>query len=319
MSGNTFNWCFIGAGPFARSAAMELTFIRNRSHKIVSVYSENKLEAGSFVAFYGGKSYSTPDEAIALDEVDAVYISLEDVSKHYDLALKCLDLKKPVLIEKPMTLNCEQAISLFDRAKQDGIYLSTTSWSWFLPVFNQIKEWIANGDIGEVKKCDIVYSHPNNPSKNSDNPMSTLISVGTFPLSCCGRIFGAPSEISCTATSFENGVDTGDKITLTYDDGVVCNIELSLKKFLGRENATITGTNGIITLPLFHQVVKAKLMSSTKMESSLNFQRNSSSFDIVAKEIGDGLVHSEFLAPDDVLRVIKMIDECKKQVDAQIK
>ena len=60
-------------------------------------------------------------------------------------------------------------------------------------------------------------------------------------------------------------------------------------------------------------------MSSTKMESSLNFQRNSSSFDIVAKEIGDGLVHSEFLAPDDILKVLKMADECKKQVDAQMK
>ena len=307
MSGNTFNWCFIGAGAFARSAAMELTFIRNRSHKIVSVYSDSKLEAGSFVAFYGGKSFDTPDEAIGLESVDAVYISYEDVSKHFELAMKCLDMKKPVLIEKPMTLNYEQASTLFNRAEQEHIYLNTTTWSWFLPVFNQIREWIENGDIGEVKKCDIVYSQPNNPLKNNENPLSTLISVGTFPLSCCGRIFGKPEEIICTATSMENGVDMGDKITLKYPGGVVCNIDLSHRKFLGRENATFTGSNGIITLPLFHQVVKAKLMSSTKIESSMNFQRNSGPFDIVAKEIAEGLTHSEFLTPDNVLLVIKIV------------
>lgn len=317
MAGNTFNWCYIGAGAYARSTAMELTFIRSRSHKIVSVYSDNKSEASSFVAFYGGKSFDTPEEAIGLDEVDAVYISEEDVSKHYDLAMKCLDLKKPVLIEKPMTLNYEQASELFKRAEEENIYLNTTTWSWFLPVFNQIRDWIDNGDIGEIKKCDIVYSQPNNPMKNDEKPLSTLISVGTFPFSCCCRILGAPQEVSCTATAMENGVDLGDKIVLKYSNGAVCNIDLSQKKFLGRESATFTGTDGIITLPLFHKVVKAKLMSSKKIESSTNFQRNSGPFDIVAKEISDGLIHSEFLKPEDILSVIRLIDECKKQVDNQ--
>lgn len=314
MALNTFNWCFVGAGNIARSVAVEMTAIRSRSHKITAVYDKERMEATSFALFYGGLVYDSLEDAVMAPDVDAVYISEEDVELHYELAKKCLELNKPVLVEKPLTVNLESAKKLYELSAEKNIYLSSTTWEWFKPVFAKIREWIAEGYIGEVKKVDIKYAKPNNPLKPmSENTVGAIISVGTFPLTYCTNIFGVPDEISCKAEKNEKGMDISDKIILKYKEGFTCNIDVSLKNYSGREAATITGTDGIISVPLFHQYIRAKLMSNTKKETSRNFQKNVTSFDIVANEINSGMKVSEFLPPENVLNVIKIIDQCKNK------
>ena len=212
-----------------------------------------------------------------------------------------------------MTTDYELAAKLYEMAKENDIYFSSTTWEWFKPVFAKIREWIAEGSIGQVKKVEIKYAKPNNPLKSLNNDKAgALANVGSFPISYCTNIFGVPEKVVCVAKKDDNGVDVGDKITLSYD-GFDCFIDISFKNYSGREAATIAGTDGIISVPLFHQVVRAKLMSNKKNDSTRNFQKNVNSFDIVAQEINDGLKVSEFLPPENVLNVIKIIDECKKQ------
>ena len=312
MSSNNFNWCFIGAGNTARSVAVEMTAIRSRSHKIVSVYDREKMEATSFALFYGGLVYGTIEEAVSAPDVNAVYISEEEIDLHYEIAKKCILLKKPVLIEKPMTADYSQASELYELAKENDVYFSSTTWEWFKPVFAKIREWIAAGYIGDIKKVDIKYAKPNNPLKPlSANKAGALVSVGTFPITSCTNIFGCPLSVECTS-EYDNGIDISDKLILKYD-GFNCNIDISYKNYSGRETATVTGTEGIISVPLFHQFIRAKLMSNSKRETTRNFQKNVNSFDIVANEINSGMKVSEFLPPENVINVIKIIDQCKNK------
>jgi len=312
---NTFNWCFIGLGNVARKVALELNVIKGRSHKIVSVYSDNPSEANSFSMFYGGKVYSDMDQAISDPDVEAVYISDVSITRHYEIALKCIELKKPVLIEKPIFINEKQALDIFARAKENGVYVSSTTWNWFYPIYSKVKEWIGDGEIGDVKKMDIHFSKRNNDASlmTLESGSGALIELCTFPFSYCNNVFGYPDSIICDAKKTESGVDETSKITLKYAQGFDCIITVSLKHFVGRDNATITGTDGMITVPFFQQLVRAKLMSTRKRDTSNFVKTNFSTFDIVAQEIKDGLVESEFLPQENIIKVLRMIDECRRQ------
>ena len=316
---DTFNWCFIGAGPLARTVAGEMALIRGRSHKIVSLYADDKSDAKSLSVWYGGKVYDTIEEAVNADGVDAVYISTPN-STHYEIAKKCIELGKPVLCEKPVATSYEQACELFELAEQNGVYLTEAVWVLFNSVAKKVVEWINNGDIGEVKKVDLRFTFRNSRFYQAPLCMSkelgggTLFEVGTVPLCCCYNILGEPETIKCEGKVNEEGVDTEETIVTTYKGGVECTVHLSVSNYTGRENATITGTKGMIVIPLFNSTIKAKLITPVKRDSSGNFPSVMNVFDLVADEIRDNKITSSFVRKETILGVIKIIDECYKQL-----
>lgn len=316
---DTFNWCFIGAGPMARTVAGEMALIRGRTHKIIAVYADDKSDAKSLSAWYGGKVYESVEEAVTAEGVDAVYISTPN-STHYDYVKKCIELKKHVLCEKPLALSYEQANELFELAAENGVYITQAIWVLFNSVAAKVVEWINNGDIGTVKKVDLRFTFRNSRFYQAPLCMSkelgggTLYEVGVVPLACCYNILGDPETINCTGKVNEDGVDTEEQIYTTYKDGVECTVHLSISNYTGRENATITGTKGMIVIPLFNSTIKAKLITPMKRDSSGNFPSVMNVFDLVASEIHDGKLTSDFVKKDCILGVIKIIDECKKQL-----
>src|SRR5690606_40442322 len=54
--------------------------------------------------------------------VEAVYISTPH-TLHYEQAMACLERKIPVLCEKPMTINLDQATMLIEAAKANETFL----------------------------------------------------------------------------------------------------------------------------------------------------------------------------------------------------
>ena len=303
----------------ARTVAGEMALIRGRSHKIVSLYADDKSDAKSLSVWYGGKVYDTIEEAVNAEGVDAVYISTPN-STHYEIAKKCIELKKPVLCEKPVATSYEQACELFELAEQNGVYLTEAVWVLFNSVAKKVVEWIDNGDIGEVKKVELRFTFRNSRFYQAPLCMSkelgggTLFEVGTVPLSCCYNILGEPETIKCEGKVNEDGVDIEEKIVTTYKDGVECTVHLSVSNYTGRENATITGTKGMIVIPLFNSTIKAKLITPVKRDSSGNFPSVMNVFDLVADEIRDNKITSSFVRKETILGVIKIIDECRKQL-----
>lgn len=316
---DTFNWCFIGAGPMARTVAGEMALIRGRSHKIVSVFADNKSEADSLSKWYGGKVYETVEEALSVPDIDAVYISTP-ISTHYDYVMKCIDFKKPILVEKPVALSYEQANEAFNKAEENGVYITQAIWVLFNNVAKKVVEWIDNGDIGEVKKVDLKFTFRNSRFYQAPLCMDkklgggTLNEVGIVPLSCCYNILGEPETIICTGKVNDDGVDTEEVIHTTYKSGITCDVNLSVSNYTGRECATITGTKGMIVIPLFNSTIKAKLITPTKRDNSGNFPSVMNEFDLVAEEIKAGKTSSDFVKKECILGVLRIVDECKRQL-----
>lgn len=319
MAKNTFNWCFIGTGSMAKIAARQMALTRSRSHRIVSVFSKLKEDSDKFVLWFGGKAYDSLDDAILADGVDAVYIATSHDS-HYELAKRCIELGKPVLVEKPFTINSKQAEELFNLAEEKNLFIDEAMWTWFSPIARKVREWVVTGEIGDVKHVEIKYAMASSkfyraPRKLDKNlGGGALLDIGVYPLSYCYNIFGKPCEIICKGDLNEDGIDNGEKITLKYENDLTCNLSISLTTFEGPENAVITGTSGVITIPLFHQAVKATLISDTKRETTRSLTTYMTEFDVVAEEIRAGKLTSELVPKENVLGVMRIMDECRAQM-----
>ncbi len=82
-------------------------------------------------------------------EIDAVAIATP-VFSHWELAKKCLEAGKHVLIEKPMASNSEQCIDLIETAKKYDRVLMIGHTFEYTAAVNKAKEIVDSGELGEI-------------------------------------------------------------------------------------------------------------------------------------------------------------------------
>ncbi|KEI97147.1 hypothetical protein N494_12850 [Clostridium botulinum A2B7 92] len=83
-----------------------------------------------------------------IEEVDAVIIATETIY-HYDIAKFCIESKRHVLIEKPITLNINDGKELIDLANKKGVILSVGHVERFNPVVQTLNNiFDSNKTIG---------------------------------------------------------------------------------------------------------------------------------------------------------------------------
>ncbi|RMB63324.1 gfo/Idh/MocA family oxidoreductase [Dokdonia sinensis] len=76
---------------------------------------------------------------------------------HFPMAKKLLESGFNVICEKPMTMTYEEALILQAIQQKNGNIFGLTHTYTGYPMVRQMKEMIANGEIGEVQKVDAQY------------------------------------------------------------------------------------------------------------------------------------------------------------------
>ncbi len=79
------------------------------------------------------------------------YVIATPPSSHYSLGKKVIKARKPVLIEKPFTLDYASAKKLNDLAKKEDVNIMVGHVLLFHPAFNKMKEIIDAGTIGNIQ------------------------------------------------------------------------------------------------------------------------------------------------------------------------
>ncbi len=310
-----FGWAFIGAGNIAHTVAGEIG--RTENHKINSVYNRTYEKARNFTTRFGGTPCRTIEECVNAEGVEGVYINTVP-SSHFQLAGEVLSLGKPVLLEKPFTLNRKQGEELFALAEEKGVYLAEAMWTWFSPVASRVREWVQTGEVGEVRKVKLHFAIANgltNPRlMNPRTGGGALLDLGIYPLAYCHHIWGMPGRIQCEGR-LKKGVDLWDRIHLSYPDGPEAEIFTSIIRFKYPKNLLIEGSKGRIESFWFHKTGKVKLIRSR--QGSEIFRADGSyanQFDLVSDEIRRGLLRSEYVPPRSTLGTLEMADICRNQI-----
>jgi predicted dehydrogenase len=95
------------------------------------------------------KSTTNYDDLLKDSSVDAICIATP-VFTHFPLAKKALDHKKHVLIEKPLTLNSEDALKLINLAEKNNLKLMVGHTFEYAPAVRMIKALINKNTLGKI-------------------------------------------------------------------------------------------------------------------------------------------------------------------------
>lgn len=313
---DVMRWCFIGSGTLANNVAKEL--MNSEKHDIISVYSRNEETGKKFAENYQCDYYSSAEEAINAKGVEAVYIVTPHTS-HFEYAKLALENDKPVLLEKPFTVNAKDTESLIKLAKEKNLYITEGMWTWFSPVANRVKFWLDLGLFGEIKKVHINHrcNGQNYAPRVTDPNVAggALLDLGVYPITYLYRLFGKPESVKCEGI-LNNGIDEGEEITLTFKNGLTATVSTSVVDENGTEDLTIEGTTASLVLPNFHYANAVTL--NRKDEEDITFEGDGSmlnEFNMVSGEIKNKQIESMFVPLTATQDVMEILDECRKQMN----
>jgi predicted dehydrogenase len=106
--------------------------------------------------------YTNAEELINDTEIDAVYIATPP-DTHMYYALKVAAAGKPCCIEKPLSPSYKDSLAIYESFKTKNIPLFVAYYRRSLPRFVQIKNWLENKAIGEVRHISWLLTRtPNN-------------------------------------------------------------------------------------------------------------------------------------------------------------
>lgn len=314
MEQKKFRWAFIGCGGIAVTVARELE--QSGGHEIAAVWNRTAGRAEEFARQFGGRVCETPQEAVSLPSVEGVYIAVT-ADRHAEYMELCIRCHKPVLCEKPFTVNAGEAERIFALARREGVYVSEAMWTWHNEAACRVREWLRQGRIGQVTGARGVYAYE--MARPGCNPRlilpemigGALMDIGVYGVRYAYELFGMPRRILCRGELL-GAVDGEERITMEYPELSV-ELDISMKEHRG-EVFEITGTRGSIRVPMFHMAKSASLMGPEPEEFSQEALLYAREFDRTAREIREGLTQSRILPPEGTLAVMELMDECRRQM-----
>lgn len=258
-------WGIVGTGWIAEAFAHALTLIPDA--EMVAVGSRAQASADAF-----GDKFAIPNryptyQGVADDPtVDMVYVSTVHPLHHAN-TLMCLNAGKPVLCEKPFTLNATELAALIQLAQAKRLFLMEAMWTRYLPAIVKVRELLADGVIGDplMLQADFGFQPDYNPQGRLFNPElggGALLDIGIYPVSFAFMVFGPPNHISSEVVIGRTGVDEQEGIIFRYQGGQLAVLAASLRANTPC-TATIIGTQGRIHVhPRFWQSEKISVYTA---------------------------------------------------------
>jgi predicted dehydrogenase len=236
----------LGAGTIAHKMAVTIQMMP--SVELYAIASRSEERARTFASQHGfPKTYSSYESMLADDAVDLVYIAVPH-SHHFKYMKLCLEAGKPVLCEKPFTVNAEQAQIIIKLAKQKHLFVAEAIWTRYMPSRKIIKDIISSGVVGEVASLTANLGYElSNIERIWDQNLAggALLDVGCYLIHFAKMVLDEEiSNISAEAV-FRKGVDAIDTISLTFGKSKLATMQCSVVSNSNRRGA-IFGTKGYI-------------------------------------------------------------------------
>jgi predicted dehydrogenase len=257
-------WGILGTGFVAGEFAKGLLTLKDA--QLFGVASRKQANAQAFAnIFQVNQVYKSYEQLVQDPDIDVIYIGTPQET-HKDLAILCLEAGKPILCEKPFTLNAQEASQVISLARQKQLFCMEAMWMRFMPLIQQVKAIIERGEIGDVKMliADFGYPVEDNPQNRFFNPQlggGALLDRGVYCLSLAYYLLGDPLTIVSQAAMGKTGVDEQSSVILNYPQGKLATLSQSLRTYTSNEVA-IMGTKGKIRI---HQLfIKPEKISVSK-------------------------------------------------------
>ena len=321
MAEQSFRWGIIGPGRIAERFAGGLSALDDAV--LHGVASRNESRGQAFAQKFGGqKIYTSYEDMVNDPDIDGVYIGTPH-RFHFEQTMLCLEAGKPVLCEKPLTVNATETEALIAKSQEKNVFLMEALWTRYLPIYGQVREWLDSGVIGDIKFMISTFGFalPNDPSDRWLNPElagGALLDMGVYPIAISQWVTGMePKTVSSQAMLGETGVDVFTAVTFQYENGVISQFSAN---FITQNlnDFTIYGTNGSIRIhPFFWDCQKATLKTAGE-EITVEKPFAATGFEYQTEEamncIRQGLLESPKMTHAETLANMKLMDSIRANI-----
>jgi len=312
------NWGVIGLGNVAQKFLESFSEVKNANLVAIASNNKYKLEENKN-KFNINKDFAFNDyeKLIMCNKVDIVYISLPN-SFHFYWIKKCIENKKKFLVEKPATLNFQEAINLKSIIENNNLFFAEGFMYRYDPLIIKIIDLIKSNEIGDLlslessfgvniltKKKFLLFKKKRKINKNSRQFSKQLgggciLDLGCYPTSL--TILMASLIKNLDYTNFEikvlnreigeTDVDINSEAEIIFQNGFKSNVKASFKNNLGN-NTLVKGENGEINIKNTFQGIKEIEVNLKNKTYKINRKMNKNIYAIEIENISQNILEQK--------------------------
>jgi dihydrodiol dehydrogenase / D-xylose 1-dehydrogenase (NADP) len=287
-----------------------------------SVVARTAESAAAFGRDFKARRYAALDEMLADDGVDIVYVNTPN-HVHYPQVRQALEAGKPVLCEKPFTLNAAHLGELIELARAQKLFLMEAMWVRYLPAVTRLRQVLAEKAIGDLQWMQASFH--SNPPKVASNRFydlamggGALMDLGIYPISFASLIFGsAPQRIQSSVTLAETGVDERFAAIFDYAGAGQASVSAGFSGYF-EDEIVLLGSEGKVRVPRSGGWKMNRLVIERKSEAEdLQLPVDGRGYGYQASEVvrclEAGLLESPVMPLNESLAIMKTLDDLRAQ------
>lgn len=185
--------------------------------------------------------------------IDAVSIVVP-TTLHYTIVKECLTAGKHVLVEKPITLNAEQARELASLAKEKKVLLSVGYLFRFNPSVIALKQLLKNVNFGGIQYIHSRYIHSSKPPRSDSG---VIFNLGIHMIDILNFILEQfPKKVYCKKINFLDKQHEDSAVIILDYGSFFAEIEVSCCHPLKKRDLWLIADKNKIYADFFEQTVK---------------------------------------------------------------
>ncbi|HVC80241.1 MAG TPA: Gfo/Idh/MocA family oxidoreductase [Chloroflexota bacterium] len=223
---------------------------------VIAIASREKDRATQAAGKLGiPRVHGSYEDLLTDPEVDAIYNALPN-SLHDEWTRRAVEAGKPVLCEKPLARDANEARALVEVCEQRNVLLMEAFMYRFHPQHAHVRSLIEGGAIGEIRAVRTAFTfnmtplNPANVRLQADLAGGALMDVGCYCVNAARLLF-TDEPILATATwdfRAEFGVEIGMAGALTFSDGRTATFDCGFRA-AGQGWYMVVGALGTIEVP----------------------------------------------------------------------
>ncbi len=258
----------IGCGKIAQVRHIP-EYLANKETNLYGFYDLNMDRSEELAEKYNGKAYSSVEEMLQDEAVDAVSVCVAN-NMHAEITIAALLAGKHVLCEKPMSTNLADCEAMVEAAKKSGKKLVIDQNQRLTTAHRKAKELLLKGSIGHVNTFRTTFGHKG-PETWSIDPgketwffdrkraaMGAMADLGVHKTDLIQYLLGTTVvEITAKVVTLDKkyadgtpiGVDDNAICIYQMSDGAIGTMTASWTYYGGEDNTTVLfGTEGTMLI-----------------------------------------------------------------------
>jgi predicted dehydrogenase len=317
-------WGIFGAGIIAHKLVDAVRL--SPESEVLAIASKCIDKARLFSEKYQIDACSDYQDLASRADIDVVYIATTH-NYHFENALLALNNGKHVLVEKPFTVNAEEARHLVDVAREKQLFLMEAIWVRFLPSIRLLRDYLVNGVIGEIRYVNLSFGGVAgadfvNRLMDPNLAGGVTLDTGIYPITLVNFLLGErPQRVNSLSCMSSTGVDELAAYQFQFPSNCIASIGTSISLAMKKE-ARIYGTKGYIEFPNFQQGQSFTICihdGTNEIRSTETITERNSSNGFVyqvaeaAECIRNGRLESESIPLAETVATMELMDSMRAQ------